>query len=314
MRRLVVLGVVLSAAVVAAVARACPAEALARRRTQQTPEMEPIGQLRKVRNNLYVIPGQGGNTAVFVTRNGVVLVDTKVANNGQAILDRVGAVADVPVTMIINTHSHFDHVGSNEFFSPTVEVVTHENTRTNMTKDPALNDTPQAMPDRTFRDRLTIGRGRDQIDLYHFGPAHTSGDAFVVFPSLRVMHAGDVYAWKGAPLIDSDNGGSAVALPDTLEKVRKGIPNVDSVIPGHMAVTTWASFVEFAEFNRELLRAVRASYEAGRTVEQAKAELKLPARFDGYVAETPIPGLEFLGTFAERARLNVEAVYRELAR
>ena len=62
----------------------------------------PITAAEKVANNVYMIPGQGGNTAVFVATSGVVLVDTKLANNGQAILDQVKAVTDKPITHIIN--------------------------------------------------------------------------------------------------------------------------------------------------------------------------------------------------------------------
>jgi cyclase len=283
-------------------------------RAQRPDQFEPIGPIQKVRNNLFVIPGQGGNTAVFVTRQGVVLVDTKLTGNGQAILDRVASVSDLPVTTIINTHSHFDHVGSNDAFPATVDVVTHENTRAAMAKDPAVKEIPQAMPDRTFRDRLTIGAGPDRVELRYFGPAHTNGDAFVVFPAVRAMHAGDVFPWKAAPFIDDTNGGSPVALVDTLQKVLDGVRDVDTVIPGHMAVATWAAFGEFVEFNRQLLSAARAAKAAGRTLDQAMAELKLPARFDDYLADTPIPGLEFLGTARERARLNVELIYKEQAR
>jgi len=281
---------------------------------QQVPQMEPIGQIQKVRNNLYVIPGQGGNTAVFVMRTGVLLVDTKLMGNGQAILDRVATVADVPVTTIINTHSHFDHTGSNESFSPTVEVVTHENTRANMANDPAVKDKPEAMPDRTFRDKLTIGRGQDQVDLYYFGLGHTNGDAFVVFPAIRVMHAGDLFVWKGPPLVDINSGGSAVAHPETLEKAIDAIRGVDTVIPGHIAVTNWSAFVEFTEFNRELLKTVQAARRAGRTAGQAAAELKLPAKFDSYLTDKPVPGLEFLGSSRDRARDYVSAIYAELTR
>jgi glyoxylase-like metal-dependent hydrolase (beta-lactamase superfamily II) len=283
-------------------------------RAQRPDQFEPVGPIQKVRNNLFVIPGQGGNTAVFVTRRGVVLVDTKLTGNGQAILDRVASVSDVPVTTIINTHSHFDHVGSNEAFPATVDVVTHENTRAAMATDPAVKDIPEAMPDRTFRDRLTIGTGPDRVELRYFGAAHTSGDAFVVFPAVRAMHAGDVFPWKAAPVIDGANGGSPVALVDTLQKLLEGVRDVDTVIPGHMAPTTWAALGEFAEFNRQLLSAARAARAAGRTLDQAIAELKLPARFDDYLADTPIPGLEFLGTARDRARLNVELIYKEQAR
>ena len=78
---------------------------------------------RRLADNLYMIQGQGGNTAVFIADNGVVLVDTKLANNGQAILDQVKTVTDKPITHIINTHTHGDHTGSNQFFPASVEIV-----------------------------------------------------------------------------------------------------------------------------------------------------------------------------------------------
>ena len=83
---------------------------------QQRPRIPPTGAIRNVRDNLYVIPGAGGNTTVFVTQGGVVLVDTKLPNNGEAILTQVRTVTDKPVSMIVNTHSHPDHIGSNEYF------------------------------------------------------------------------------------------------------------------------------------------------------------------------------------------------------
>jgi cyclase len=276
---------------------------------QQPEQFEPIGPVQKVRNNLFVIPGQGGNTAVFVTRRGVVLVDTKLAGNGQAIPDRVASVTDLPVITVINTHSHFDHVGSNEAFPATVDVVTQENARAAMAKDPAVKDTPAAMPDRTFKDRLTIGEGPDRVELYYFGAAHTNGDAFVVFPSVRAMHAGDVYPWKAAPFIDEGGGGSPVALPDTLETLVRTVRDIDSVIPGHMPVTTWAALVEFTQFNRQLLNTARSAQAAGRSVDQAVDELR-KTRFAEYVGDSPIPGLEFLGTARERARLNIELAFK----
>ena len=75
---------------------------------QQRPRIPPTGTIKKVRDNLYVIPGAGGNTSVFVTQAGVVLVDTKLPNNGEAILSQVRRVTDKPVSTIINTHSHPD--------------------------------------------------------------------------------------------------------------------------------------------------------------------------------------------------------------
>src|SRR5581483_1545615 len=248
------------------------------------PGFPPVGAPEKVAENLYMIPGQGGNTAAWITDAGVVIVDTKLANNGQAILDQVKTVTSKPITHIINTHTHGDHTGSNDFFPASVEIVTQENTAANMKKMPAVQDPAKqhGLPDRTFKDKLTLLQGKDAIDLYYFGPAHTNGDAFVVFRNLRVMHAGDVFATKGQPLIDTMNGGSGVAYPETIAKAAKGIRNVNTVITGHSTVMTWQDFVDYGEFNRLFLEHARASLAAGKTPEQAMADFKLPDKFKGY--------------------------------
>ena len=244
----------------------------------------PVGMIQKITDNLYMIPGQGGNSGVYVAANGVVLVDTKNPNNGQGILDQVKTVTDKPVTHIINTHTHGDHNGSNVFFPATVEIVTHENTSANMQKMPAFQDAANkhGLPDRTFKERMTVLSGNDSIDLYYFGAAHTNGDALVVFRNARVMHAGDMFAGKGQPLIDRPNGGSGVAYGETIQKAAGGIKNVDRVITGHSTVMPWQDFVDFGEFNRVFLSHARESMKMGKTPEQAMMDFKLPEKFTGY--------------------------------
>jgi cyclase len=245
-----------------------------------------IGKIQKVADRLYMIPGAGGNTAVFITANGVVIVDTKLANNGQAILDQVKSVTDKAITYIINTHTHGDHTGSNQFFPAAVEIVAQENTKANMLKMDVFKDpaNKQGLPDKTFKDKMKLFKGPDEIDLYYFGAAHTNGDAFVVFPSLRAMHAGDVFATKGQPLIDLANGGSGVAYPQTIAKAASTIKNVDTVITGHTTTgpLTWKDFVDYGEFNRLFLEAAQKALDAGKTPEQAMTELKLPEKFKDY--------------------------------
>jgi glyoxylase-like metal-dependent hydrolase (beta-lactamase superfamily II) len=248
------------------------------------PGFPPVSAPEKVADNLYMIPGQGGNTAAFITSDGVVIVDTKLANNGQAILDQLKTVTDKPVTHIINTHTHGDHTGSNDFFPASVDIVTQENTAANMKKMPAFQEESKkhGLPDRTFKDKMTLLKGKDEIDLYYFGAAHTNGDAFVVFRNLRVMHAGDVFANKGQPLIDRNNGGSGVAYPETIRKATASIKNVNTVITGHSTVMTWQNFVDYGEFNKLFLEHAKASLAAGKTAEQAMADFKLPEKFKDY--------------------------------
>jgi len=278
---------------------------------QQRPRIPPTGTIKKVRDNLYVIPGAGGNTTVFVTRTGVVLVDTKLANNGEAILSQVRTVSGRAVTMIINTHSHPDHIGSNDYFAPSVEKVTHENTKKWMAANARVASNPAVMPTKTFTDKMTLGSGRDQIDLYYFGAGHTDGDAFIVFPALRAMAAGDIFAWKMAPLIDPMAGGSVVALPDTLEKVLKGIRNVDTVIEGHGDVNTWAGFRDYTLFNRALLDAAKTGM-GKQSAEEIAASLK--QKFPVFTKEELLTDMEYGGTPLSRAVINVNVAFQELGK
>src|SRR6187549_986811 len=148
----------------------------------------------KLKDNLFVItssapggPGfSGGNVSVVITDAGVTLVDTKLAAWGPALLDKLKTITPKPVTTIINTHTHGDHTGNDDKFGK-VEIIAHENTKANMAKMPAFAaDKAQFLPSKTFPDKLSIGKGASQIDLHYFGRAHTSGDAVVIFPALRI--------------------------------------------------------------------------------------------------------------------------------
>ena len=179
------------------------AAGIAAQQRQGGPAQPQALEIEKVKDNLFMIKNGGGNAGVFVTGSGVVVVDTKYANYGAAILDQIRSVTDKPVTMIINTHTHGDHTGSNAEFPATVDIVAQENTKANMEKmDAFKGDKAQFLPKRTFKDKMTLLGGADEIDLYYFGAGHTSGDALVVFPALRVMHAGDLFAWKALPIMD----------------------------------------------------------------------------------------------------------------
>jgi cyclase len=287
---------------------------------QQTLSAAAI-QVDKVRDNVYVLRGGGGNTAAFITANGVALVDTKLPGWGRPILERLKEITDAPVTTIINTHTHFDHVSGNVEFPAAVEVVTHENTAQLMRelRQPTGVLTPQqnvfeenkgrGLPKRTFKDHMTLGSGIDRIELHYFGRAHTNGDAFIVFPAGRVMHTGDAFPNKGIPIIDANNGGSGVEYPDTLAKAA-ALQNIDVVITGHnMTTLTMADLKMYADFNREFIEAVEAAKKAGRTIDDVASTWKVPKRFLEAGYTQPPPGTSGQGT--ARLRINVEIVWHE---
>ena len=143
--------------------------------------------------------------------------------------------------------------------------------------------------------------GNDRIDLRYFGRGHTNGDAWVVFPALRVMHAGDIFARKAIPLLDYNNGGSGVELPDSLAKAYDAVgKNMDYIITGHGPVMTPNDLREFAEFNRDFLNAVREGKRAGRSAEEIAKSWTIPEKYKGYAPPQPA-----------RLQINVENIYKE---
>src|SRR5436190_22484214 len=243
----------------------------------------------------------GGNTGVFIIDAGVVVVDTKLAGWGQVLLDQIKTVTDKPVIRIINTHTHGDHTGSNSMFPATVDIVAHENTKANMMKmDAFKGDKAQFLPKRTFKDKMTLGSGKDRIDLYYFGAGHTSGDTWVVYPGLRILQTGDMFAWKDAPLLDRANGGSGVEFPKTIAKALAAIKDVDTVIPGHSPVMAPRDLQEYQRYTADLLAAVETAKKSGKSAADAAASIKLSSKYSDYKAE--------------RVKAAVDPVYAELGR
>jgi hypothetical protein len=126
----------------------------------------------------------------------------------------------------------------------------------------------------------------------------------VVFPALRVMHTGDMFAWKALPYIDTSNGGSVTAHAETLGKVVSTIQNVDTIITGHTPVLTWNDLREYADFTRDFVSWAQEQIKAGKAVGQAATEYRVPARYKGY---TVAPNAQF-----GDAKANLEIVYKEL--
>jgi glyoxylase-like metal-dependent hydrolase (beta-lactamase superfamily II) len=163
------------------------------------------------------------------------------------------------------------------------------------------------LPKHTFTDRMDIGSGKELIELYYFGRAHTNGDAWVLFKNDRVLHAGDAFAGMGAPLVDANNGGSAVEYGKTLENAYKGIKGVDTIITGHAnKLMTMADLKTFADYNNDFVEWVKNEIKAGKTSDQATMEYKVPERFAAKGVTASTTGL-FGGI-----KGNIETAYKEL--
>jgi hypothetical protein len=280
MRRVQVLGVLISVGALSMTVAA-----------YQQPPAPRVVEAEKLKDNFFVLRGQGGggNTSVLVMANGVAVVDTKNPGWGQPVIDKIKELTPKPITLIINTHTHGDHVSGNVEYPTTADIVVQEQTAALMKQmnpvaglaapakpaGPTIFEQNQGrgMPKRTFKDHMTIGKGPDQIDL---------------------------------PLLDTNNGGCAVAYPDTLMKAHGALSkSADTIVTGHSQQMTFNDLRAWADFNREFVNQARAAKKAGQTVEQFATSWKTPANFQAAANENAQKAAML------RLTTNAQTVYNE---
>ena len=263
-----------------------------------------------------IVGGAARHTIALDLDDGVLLVDTKPPTLGTLQQDKVRLMTRNPITLIVNTNP--GGARSNSMITSVVDIYAHENTKARLTTLDAFGGSnARFLPTNTFTDKLTVplktvgeADGTNRVDLFHFGPAHSDGDVVAVFPSFGVAYLGELFPDKAVPTIDTANGGSALAFPDTLARAVEGLKDaeIETVVPAHApapykAVVTWltmSDLQEYAEFSRAFVDAAKAAKTAGKSVDDAVANLQLPERFKNY-------GMA-------NARAYVQALYDELAR
>jgi glyoxylase-like metal-dependent hydrolase (beta-lactamase superfamily II) len=221
---------------------------------------------QKVKGDLYMLTGEGGNVAAYVTGEGVILVDDMYYRNHDAIMSQLQQLSDRPLKYVFNTHQHDDHAGGDAKMLPLAEVIAHTNARANLItkKQPFFEETPGTpigLPRVTFSDETSVFLGGKEVRASYFGRGHTNGDAVISFPELGVVHTGDLFlstrpapGRAGAPaaadrpvsvpiFVDYSQGGSFLDWTGTLDRLLK--LDFDTVIPGHGPLSTRAELVKF---------------------------------------------------------------------
>jgi glyoxylase-like metal-dependent hydrolase (beta-lactamase superfamily II) len=230
--------------------------------SMQTPKVPRPLRTEKVKGDLYMISGEGGNVALYATSEGVILVDDMFDRNHADILAQLKAITDRPLKYVINTHQHDDHAGGDFKMLPIAEVIAHKNVRANLThiKQPYYEDTPGTpigLPRITFTDELDVHLGGKDVQAYYFGRGHTSGDAVIYFPEQKTIHTGDLFLSTRAPAradnpprprgvpiyVDYAQGGSFFDWSKTLDGVLR--LDFDTIIPGHGPVVGKADLLTF---------------------------------------------------------------------
>ena len=198
--------------------------------------------LQKLTDDLYVIIGSGGNVAFMPTKEGVVLIDDKFAQDGPQIQAKVKSVTDAPIKYVINTHQHGDHTGGNAaLLAAGAEILIHKNARANMAK----GEMP-GIPRITFSDESQVFLGGKEVEARYFGRGHTNGDVMIYFPAQKTLHTGDLFT-NGAPFCDTSANCSIKEWDKTIQKALASNMDFDTVIPGHGPVMKRADLQKYVQ-------------------------------------------------------------------
>jgi cyclase len=287
----------------------------------------------KVRDNIYMLVGAGGNQTVHIGDEGILVVDTQFAPLSNKLLAAIRAISDAPIRHIVNTHVHGDHIGGNENFAKagrfraggnvlgdiggaataTAHIIAHENVLTRLSAPPAAGQTAvpfAAWPNETFfgKKREFLFNG-EAVQVIHQPNAHTDGDSVVFFRRSDVVSTGDLFTTVMYPFIDVASGGSIDGYVNALNAILDitVASNVNEggtlVIPGHGRLSDEQDVIEYRDMATIVRDRIRTYVERGLTIEQVK-EKKPTLDFDGrYGSDT---GFWTTSAF-------VETIYKEQA-
>ena len=261
----------------------------------------------KVRGNIWMLNGAGGNIGVSVGPDGILIVDDKFAPLAEKIRAALKEVGGGQLKFILNTHWHGDHTGANPVFGPEAPIIAHTNVRQRLATEQRRGERvtppmdPKGWPVITFDESVSVHFNGEEIKVIHFPHGHTDGDSVIFFTGSNVAHLGDDFFAGRFPFVDLDSGGDVEGLAENIAEVIDELPADVAIIPGHGPLSTLDDLKTYHGMLVEMMNLVRGKMEAGKTLEQIKAE-GLPEKWKDW-------GSGFIST--ERW---LETIYKSLAR
>jgi len=263
-----------------------------------------------VRDGIYMLVGAGGNTTVHVGKDGVLVVDTKLATASDALLAAIRKLSDKPIRYVINTHWHADHVGGNETIAKAgstiaggnvsgaiadagegAAVIAQEQVLVHMSGQEAPPPFEAWPTDTFFTPRKDLFFNGEAIEILHQPAAHTDGDSLVFFRRTDVISTGDVFTTTGYPVIRPEDGGGIDGVIAALNRIIEiTVPEEKQeggtlVIPGHGRLCDEADVVDYRDMVTIIRDRIRSMVETGMTLRQVQAA-KPTADYDGRYGAT----------------------------
>jgi len=249
----------------------------------------------KLRDNVSVLEGSGGNIAVLTGRDGKLLVDAGIPGTRARITEALASLSNDPVKYLINSHWHFDHTDGNEWLhSIGAEITAHENTRKHLSTTTRVEDwnftfppaPASALPTKVLNNEQTLHLNGATLALKYYPPAHTDSDISIEFTDADILHVADTF-WNGHfPFIDYSTGGSIDGMIRAAEANVARVNEKTIVIPGHGPIGDKAKLVEFRDILvtiREKVAALKKQGKSRDEVVAAKPTANYDAKWGGFV-------------------------------
>jgi glyoxylase-like metal-dependent hydrolase (beta-lactamase superfamily II) len=229
------------------------------------------------------------NIGVVLGDGAGLVIDTRSTHvQGREILADLRELTADPVTVVVNTHGHFDHAFGNRVFRPAtiwghvgcppfMQRTGHVRRARIAADEPTIADDLMAVeldpPDRVFAETAAIEVGRRRVELRYLGRGHTDHDIVISVPDANVVFAGDLVEGGAVPFF---NDGYPLDWPETAYRLAELVRGV--VVPGHGDHARYAFAAQQAE-------AFRAIAELGRRIHRGDLEI------DDALELTPFPEL-----------------------
>lgn len=233
--------------------------------------------IERLSETIYVLFGGGGNIGVSAGPDGVFIIDDQFDGDGEKIRKAVATLSDMPIDYVLNTHWHWDHAGSNEFFGHAGStIIAHDKVRSRLEsgiyfsqRDMDIAPAPkEALPVITFSDSLSLHLNGEAVHMLHVTAGHTSGDGIVWFKDSNVVHMGDNFLVGIYPIVDIDDGGSLDGMITTVDTVLAFVNDETKIIPGHGPVSDKAGLETYRDLCIVLRDRITEMKGRGMSVEE----------------------------------------------
>ena len=237
---------------------------------------QPAWKITMLTDEIGIFTERGGTIGFLLSNKEIVVVDSQFPETAPHLIDELKKKNDQPISLLINTHHHFDHSGGNiSFKGLTKHVLAHENSRKNQetwAKNQKTED-KQLYPDKTYTDTWCENFGKEKICLYYFGAAHTNGDSVIHFEKANIAHMGDLMFNRRHPFVDRGAGANMKNWMSVLDKTANKFDNKTKYVFGHAAegyqVTGTADDLKkFRDYLGAILKFTEGEIKSGKTKEE----------------------------------------------